>query len=103
MSEVLLYYKLLLSPKTSINHAVIRISYLLMHLPITIIGVYSEELYLAYSQEMSLRESIIGDLLSQSDRDTLTVYLSCWIHEPHITTSVNDHLEAMLFECSLRS
>jgi len=65
-------------------------------------GVYSEELYLAYSQELSLRESIIGDLLSQKNRDTLTVYLSCWVHEPYITSGVNDHLEAMLFDCSLR-
>lgn len=66
-------------------------------------GVYSEEIYLAYSEELSLRESIMADLLSQRDRDTLTVYLSCWLHEPHITSTVSEHLEAMLFECGLRS
>lgn len=65
-------------------------------------AAYSEQLFLAYSQEMSMRESIVGDLFTQTNRDTLTIYLSCWLHEPYITHTVNEHLEAMLFDCGLR-
>jgi hypothetical protein len=50
-----------------------------------------------------MRDSIIKDLLVQKDRDTLTVYLSCWIHEPYLTATVTDHFEAMLLECGLRN
>ena len=66
-------------------------------------GVYSEEIYSTYSHELSLRESIVGDIMKQKDRDTLTVYLSCWLHEPYIGTETTDHLEAMLIECDLRT
>ncbi len=67
------------------------------------LGSYAEELYLAYSDEMSLRERILADLVSQEDRDTLTGHLICWIHQPYITDTVSAHLDAMLIECGLRS
>ena len=66
-------------------------------------GTYSEEVYCAYSQEMSVKEDIIRDLLGQPDRDVLTVYLSCWLHEPYLTDHVNECLEALLIDCGLRS
>ena len=65
-------------------------------------GTYAEEIFQVYSQEMALRESIAGDILQQKERDTLTVYLSCWLHQPYISTESSDHLEAMLIECGLR-
>ena len=66
-------------------------------------GAYAEELYQAYSEELSLRQSIIGDILRQTNRDTLTVYLSCWLHQPYIKDYITDQLEAMVIECSLRT
>ena len=65
-------------------------------------GTYAEQIFQVYSQEMSLRESIVGDILQQKERDTLTVYLSCWLHQPYISSESNDQLEAMLMECGLR-
>ena len=47
-------------------------------------GEYSQDIFQAYSQELSVKESIIGDMLRQTDRDTLTVYLSCWLHQPYL-------------------
>jgi len=66
------------------------------------IGLYSQEIFQAYSQELSVKESLISDILRQNDRDTLTVYLSCWLHQPYIDIHSNDKLEAMLLECGLR-
>ena len=65
-------------------------------------GTYAEEIFQAYSQEMTLRENIVKDILQQTERDTLTVYLSCWLHQPYVSRDINDRLEAMLIECSLR-
>ena len=66
------------------------------------IGLYSQEIFQAYSQELSVKESLISDILRQNDCDTLTVYLSCWLHQPYIDIHSNDKLEAMLLECGLR-
>lgn len=64
---------------------------------------YAEELYTAYSQELSLKQSILGDILQQSNRDTLTVYLSCWLHQPFVDSNAEDKLEALVIEARLRS
>ena len=66
-------------------------------------GHYSQDIFLAYSQELSLKQSIVDDFLIQTDRDTLTVYLSCWLHQPYIDTQSTDKLEAMLMGCELRT
>ena len=65
---------------------------------IVLVGTYAEEVFQVYSQEMTLRESIVGDILQRTERDTLTMYLSCWLHQPYISRDSNDHLEAMLIE-----
>ena len=66
-------------------------------------GEFAEGICRVYSQEMTLRENILSDILKQKDRDTLTVYLSCWLHQPYINSESSVHLEAMLTECGLRN
>ena len=52
---------------------------------------------------MSVKESVVGDVMRQNDRDILTVYLLCWLHHPYITTECSDKLEALLVDCGLRT
>ena len=66
-------------------------------------GEYSQDIFQAYSQELSVKESIIGGMLRQTDRDTLTVYLSCWLYQPYLDSHSSDRLEAMLVECGLQT
>ena len=44
----------------------------------------------------------MSDLLMQNDRDTLTVYLSCWLHQPYLGEKTSDKLEILLMETGLR-
>ncbi len=67
-----------------------------------ITGSHFEVVYKAYCQEISLREKILGDILQQSCRDTVTMYLSCWLHEPHIGAECIESLEALLIDTNLR-
>ena len=52
---------------------------------------------------MCVKESVVGDLTRQKDRDVLTVYLLCWLHQPYITTQCSDKLEALLMDSGLRT
>lgn len=75
---------------------------ILISIVLCVIGSYFEAVYSAYSQEASLRENITTDILKQTDRDTLTVYLSCWLHEPYVGYEAKEKLEALLTESGLR-
>ena len=69
---------------------------------IFIAGSHFEVVYKAYCQEISLREKILGDMIQQSCRDTVTMYLSCWLHEPYIGAECTESLEALLIDTNLR-
>ena len=66
-------------------------------------GSHFADLFQAYSEDMSVKESVVGDVMRQNDRDILTVYLLCWLHHPYITTECSDKLEALLVDCGLRT
>jgi hypothetical protein len=66
-------------------------------------GSYFVDLFRAYSEDMCVKESVVGDLTIQNDRDTLTVYLLCWLHQPYITPQCSDKLEALLIDSGLRT
>jgi len=66
-------------------------------------GSYFSDLFQAYSQDLSVKESIVEDLMRQRDRDTLTVYLSCWLHQPYISPQCGDKLEALRLDTGLRT
>eukprot|EP00731_Ephydatia_muelleri_P023077 Em0015g660a len=73
-------------------------------LPMAAFASCADSMTLDYSQELSLKRNIVGDLLrGQRNRDTLKVYLSCWIHQPYLSNHVVDQLEALLIEAGLRS
>ncbi len=60
------------------------------------------EVFMAYSEEMSLKEEILADILVQKNQDTLAVYLSCWLHQPFLSPNFTVKLEALLTEVGLR-
>ena len=64
---------------------------------------YFADLFEAYSQDMCVKESMVGDITRQNDRDILTVYLLCWLHQPYITTQCTEKLEALLIDSGLRT
>ena len=66
-------------------------------------GSYFSDLFQAYSQDMCVKESVVGDITKQNDRDVLTVYLMCWLHQPYITSQCTDKLEALLMDSGLRT
>lgn len=57
---------------------------------------------MAYSEELCLKEFMFADFLVQKNRDVLTVYLSCWLHEPCLNSLVVDKVEALVTEAGLR-
>lgn len=73
-------------------------------LTMTAFASCADSMTLDYSQELSLKRNIVGDLLrGQRNRDTLKAYLSCWVHQPYLSNHVIDQLEALLIEAGLRS
>ena len=56
----------------------------------------AEDIFQAYCEELQLKQSILEDLLHQTNSDTLTVYLSCWLHEPCLTDTVKDKLQTLI-------
>ena len=72
-------------------------------LPMTAFASCADSMLLDYSQELSLKRSIVSDLLrGQNKRDTLKAYLSCWIHQPYLSSQIGDQLESLLIETGLR-
>ena len=62
----------------------------------------ASHLYQSYSEEQHLRKVICDDIFSIRDKDTMTVYLSCWLHNPCISNEVEIKLESMLIDIGLR-
>ena len=60
------------------------------------------ELFQAYSEELSLKEEIVKDILKQDNRDTLMVYLSCWLHQPFLSSDLTDKLKGILVAAGLQ-
>ena len=56
----------------------------------------AQDISQAYCEELQLKQSILEDILRQTNRDTLTVYLSCWLHEPCLTETVKEKLETLI-------
>ena len=52
---------------------------------------------------MCAKESMVNDIMKQNDRDILTVYLLCWLHQPYINHKCSDKLEALLIDSGLRA
>ena len=65
-------------------------------------AAHADDIFQAYSEELFIRQRMVEDVLVQSNRDTLTVYLSCWLHQPCLTDQVQDKLESLLIETGLR-
>ena len=58
---------------------------------------HSEDIFQAYSEELSMRQAILKDILG-ADRDLVTVYLSLWLHQS-IPDSIHDKLDCLLIDC----
>ena len=72
-------------------------------LPMTAFASCADSMFLDHSQELSLKRSIVTDMLrGQRNRETLRTYLSCWIHQPYLSSHTGDQLEALLIETGLR-
>ncbi|XP_062503102.1 cyclin-dependent kinase 2-interacting protein-like [Corticium candelabrum] len=61
-----------------------------------------EQLYDIYTHELAVKETIIGAIPDEQNRDTLTLYISTWLHEPYIDESSIILLESMLIETGLK-
>ena len=55
-----------------------------------------------YTHELGVKETIVDSILSEKDRDTLTLHVLAWLHEPYIDESAAVLLESMLLETGLR-
>lgn len=66
-------------------------------------GSYFTDLFRAYSEDMCAKESMVNDIMKQNDRDILTVYLLCWLHQPYINNQCRDKLEVLLVDSGLRA
>lgn len=62
----------------------------------------ASHLYQSYSEEQHLRRVICDDIFSIRDKDTMIVYLSCWLHKPCISNEVQMKLETLLIDIGLR-
>ncbi|XP_019849500.1 PREDICTED: cyclin-dependent kinase 2-interacting protein-like [Amphimedon queenslandica] len=71
-------------------------------LPITSISEGVEDVYQCYSEEHYLRRRILNDIYKEKDRDTRTVYLSCWLHEPCISEDMKMKLSSLLTDSGLK-
>ena len=67
------------------------------------LGEYVGDIYLCYCEEQHLYRCIVDDVLKQKNRDTLLVYLSCWIHEPCISEDMKMKLESLLIDSGLKN
>ncbi|XP_054469971.1 cyclin-dependent kinase 2-interacting protein [Anoplopoma fimbria] len=52
----------------------------------------------SFSQELKLKQTILQELAHTSTSDLCMVYLSCWLHQPFITSQTRLTLEALLLE-----
>ena len=62
----------------------------------------ASHLYQSYSEEQHLHKVIYDDIFSIRDKDTMTVYLSCWLHKPCISDEVEMKLESLLIDIGLQ-
>ncbi|XP_065832889.1 cyclin-dependent kinase 2-interacting protein-like isoform X2 [Oscarella lobularis] len=57
----------------------------------------------AFISELSVKKCIVENLLATDNYDTLTLYLTTWLHEPYIGESVQINLEALILETKLKN
>ncbi|XP_053331578.1 cyclin-dependent kinase 2-interacting protein [Spea bombifrons] len=55
-----------------------------------------------YKKEISLKRTIVEQIAHTTDQDLLMVYLSCWLYQPYIDSSIKVLLESMLLETGHR-
>ncbi|KAK2826855.1 hypothetical protein Q5P01_021069 [Channa striata] len=55
-----------------------------------------------FSQELKLKQTILQELAHAATSDLCMVYLSCWLHQPFISTQTRLTLEALLLETGHR-
>ncbi|KAM3919157.1 cyclin-dependent kinase 2-interacting protein [Leptodactylus fuscus] len=55
-----------------------------------------------YEKEIFLKKTVVGELAHTSDQDLLMAYLSCWLYQPYIDSSIKVLLESMLLETGHR-
>lgn len=55
-----------------------------------------------YTHELAVKETIVDSVPEEQDNDTLTLYITTWLHEPYIEQSATSLLESMLLETGLR-
>ena len=68
---------------------------------VLLLGEYVDDIYQCYSEEHYLRRRILNDIYKEKDRDTRTVYLSCWLHEPCIREDMKIKLSSLLTDSGL--
>jgi len=55
-----------------------------------------EEILLMYQSELNLKKEIVGDIYTNSNRDTLMLYLSSWQMEPFLKQETIHQFESMV-------
>lgn len=58
-----------------------------------------EDILQVYSEELSIRQSILTDL-TVDNTDIQTVYLSVWLHQSILSDNVWNMLECLLIDCA---
>ena len=68
-----------------------------------VLGTKFESICEAFISELSVKKCIVENLLATDNYDTLTLYLTTWLHEPYIGESVQINLEALILETKLKN
>ncbi|XP_044128170.1 cyclin-dependent kinase 2-interacting protein-like isoform X1 [Bufo gargarizans] len=55
-----------------------------------------------YKKEICLKKTIVGEIAHTAEQDLLMVYLSCWLYQPYVESSIKVLLESMLLETGHR-
>ncbi|XP_069494201.1 cyclin-dependent kinase 2-interacting protein [Ambystoma mexicanum] len=55
-----------------------------------------------YRKELQLKQTIVEEIAHTGDHDLMMVYLSSWLYQPYIDTSIKLLLESMLLETGHR-
>ncbi|XP_064162822.1 cyclin-dependent kinase 2-interacting protein isoform X2 [Anguilla rostrata] len=62
----------------------------------------SSRLLRSYTEELALKEVIVGEIAHTCRSDLALVYLSCWLYQPYLEQSSTVQLESLLLETGHR-
>ncbi|KAG5855885.1 cyclin-dependent kinase 2-interacting protein isoform X1 [Anguilla rostrata] len=70
--------------------------------PVTHFDEVSSRLLRSYTEELALKEVIVGEIAHTCRSDLALVYLSCWLYQPYLEQSSTVQLESLLLETGHR-